>query len=272
VLTWSLSVVAGLCVWVLVFALGLSALQEQHLQKGLYTNFRTELAEGTAPIGGAISRGAPVALLQAAAGGLHRLTVVEGTSSAELRGGPGHYPGTPLPGQPGVATVLARGSSFGAPFAQITSLHRGDVITATTGQGVFRFVVQDVRRAGDKIIAVIPAGGAGLTLITSQAGGWRSGWAPSSAVYVDAVLKGKAQPAPPPGSMAASDDQLMHGDTSGLYPLVLWLQLLLVATAGIAWGRARWGRWQSWLVGLPVVLSALWGATNAAWLLLPNLL
>ena len=54
-------------------------------------------------------------------------------------------------------------------------------------------------------------------------------------------------------------------------PLVLWGQALLLAAFGVA-GRVRWGGWQAWVVGIPV-LGAL-GATIADQIarLLPNLL
>ena len=64
----------------------------------------------------------------------------------------------------------------------------------------------------------------------------------------------------------------MQGDTSALFPLVLWLQGLVLVAVGCAWGRGRWGRWQIWLVGLPAVVAVVWGATDCAMELLPNLL
>jgi sortase A len=64
----------------------------------------------------------------------------------------------------------------------------------------------------------------------------------------------------------------MQSDTSELIFLVLWLQLLVIGVVGVAWASVRWGRWQSWLVGMPVILAALWGATSSVSLLLPNLM
>ena len=81
----------------------------------------------------------------------------------------------------------------------------------------------------------------------------------------------KTVAAPVSVGAAPNEDGLMRRDTSQLYPLVLWLQLLLIGVVGIVVGRAKWGTWQSWIVGVPVVLAALWGASNAAWVLLPNL-
>jgi sortase A len=63
----------------------------------------------------------------------------------------------------------------------------------------------------------------------------------------------------------------MRGQTDALFPLVLWLQLLALGVVGIVLARLRWGAWQAWIVGLPVVIAALWGASSSAWLLLPNL-
>jgi sortase A len=37
------------------------------------------------------------------------------------------------------------------------------------------------------------------------------------------------------------------------------------------WAWLRWGRWQTWLVGLPLCLAVLWGISENALLLLPNL-
>ena len=109
--------IVGLAIWPIAFGLVFSRLSEHHAQQNLYTEFRQQLAEATAPIGGPIADGAPVALLNAAAGGLHGLIVVEGTTSTDLKSGPGHYPGSPLPGQPGASTVFGRGTTYGAPFA-----------------------------------------------------------------------------------------------------------------------------------------------------------
>jgi sortase A len=38
------------------------------------------------------------------------------------------------------------------------------------------------------------------------------------------------------------------------------------------WSRVRWGRWQTWLLGGPLLLAALWGVSTTAIQLLPNLL
>jgi hypothetical protein len=39
----------------------------------------------------------------------------------------------------------------------------------------------------------------------------------------------------------------------------------------MAWCWLRWGRWQTWLAGGPLLVLMAWGAADAAALLLPNL-
>jgi hypothetical protein len=57
-----------------------------------------------------------------------------------------------------------------------------------------------------------------------------------------------------------------------LTPLVLWLQVLVAAAVGATWAQARWGGAQTWLVGLPVLLLAVWEVADSAMQLLPNLM
>lgn len=272
VLTWVLGGFAFLAVWLVMFAVAFSSLPEAHAQHDLYNTFRAQLAAGTAPLSDAVPEGTPVALINAEKAGISGLVVVQGTSSTALQLGPGHSPGGPLPGQPGVSVIAGRATSFGAPFARITTMSKGDRFDVTTAQGVFHYVVETVRRPGDAFPPLLKPGGSQLTLVTAEGDGWRSGWAPTHAVFVDAVLDGNAMAGRPAGGVITRADTLLSGDTRGMYPLVLWMQLLAVAVVGGIWARTRWGLWQSWLVAAPVALAALWGATTNLWLLFPNLL
>jgi len=67
--------------------------------------------------------------------------VVEGVSVADLKRGPGHYPGSPLPGQPGHAAIAGHRTTYGAPFYELNELREGDVMLVTTRQGEFRYLV-----------------------------------------------------------------------------------------------------------------------------------
>jgi sortase A len=262
-----------LATWSVGYALGLSALQENRSQAQLYASFRESLANPQSEPTGAITPGTPVVLLQAPRAGIHDVVVVEGTAAGDLQSGPGHLRDTVLPGQPGASVVMGRSATFGSPFSHITALRPGDILTTTTAQGQFRYRVDRVRHAGDPLPVPLANGAGRLTLVTSQASGWRSGWAPSGTVYVDATLQDPPVAIPPgrPAGVPAAETP-MQGDSGALVPLVLWLQALVLVALAAVWSRVRWGRWQTWLLGGPLLLAALWGVSTTAIQLLPNLL
>ena len=93
-----------------------------------------------------------------------------------------------LPGQAGTSVVFGRGVTFGGPFRHLASFTKGDSITVTTGQGKATYVVDDVRIAGDPFPAALASGASRLVLESSVGGGYRSEWAPTQSIYVDADL------------------------------------------------------------------------------------
>jgi sortase A len=270
---WIGFALAGMISWTALYTLGVSALEEHHYQGVLYSELREELAAQTAPLGGVISPGSPVALMTMPSAGLHDVVVVEGTAAGDLMKGPGHRRDTPLPGQVGVSVVYGRASFFGGPFGDIASSSPGDSITITSGQGVAKYKVIDVRRAGDPFPPPLATGKGRLTLVTADGSGWRSGWASDHVVYVDADLQGEAFPAPA-GRLAfvPKAESALNGDPSSLYTLVFWLALLGIIAVALVWVSQRWGRWQTWLIAVPLVLAGLWGVSESAVRLLPNLL
>jgi sortase A len=68
--------------------------------------------------------------------------VVEGTDTASLRKGPGHYPETPLPGDPGTAAIAGHRTTYGAPFRDIDDLRRGQRIVVDMPDGRFLYRVE----------------------------------------------------------------------------------------------------------------------------------
>lgn len=267
-------VTATFAAWFLIYALVLTRFQENGAQNRLYEKLRVELAETTAPLGGSIRPGSPVALISSAALGESNLVVVEGTAARDLASGPGLLADTPLPGQVGTSEIFGRSVTFGAPFANVTSLRPGARLTVTTGQGVFVYQVVDAPYSVSSRRRVVKAGESGLTLVTSTSRGWRNGWAPNEAVYVDTVLvHGLVQPLTPGlPKRAGADSGPMQGDPQALLPLILWVVGLAAASAAAAWSWVRWGRRQTWLVGLPLVIGLLWGAADTLMQFLPNLI
>ncbi len=75
-------------------------------------------------------------------------TYVRGVGRDELRKGPGHYPLTAFPGQPGNAAIAGHRTTYGAPFFDLDKLMPGDEIIVETLQGRFRYLVNE-HGAGD---------------------------------------------------------------------------------------------------------------------------
>ena len=82
----------------------------------------------TPPPGGALDH------LVIPAIGLSRY-VVQGVTETDLQMGPGHYPGTPLPGQAGNVGIAGHRTTFGAPFFRLNEISRGDRILLTDTSG-----------------------------------------------------------------------------------------------------------------------------------------
>jgi sortase A len=71
--------------------------------------------------------------------------VVQGTDTATLRKGPGHYPRAPLPGQRGTVAVAGHRTTHGAPFADLDRLRRGEPVVITMPYGRFTYRVEQSR-------------------------------------------------------------------------------------------------------------------------------
>ena len=67
--------------------------------------------------------------------------VVEGVQLTDIAKGPGHYPGTPLPGQIGNAAIAGHRTTHGAPFYRVDELVPGDQIVVKTLAGTYTYVV-----------------------------------------------------------------------------------------------------------------------------------
>ena len=68
--------------------------------------------------------------------------VVEGTSVADLKNGPGHIPGTALPGDLGNVVISGHRTTYGAPFGRFGELVVGHVVVLETEQGWFTYTVR----------------------------------------------------------------------------------------------------------------------------------
>jgi sortase A len=77
--------------------------------------------------------------------GDYEKVVVEGTSVADLKRGPGHYRGTALPGEVGNVAIAGHRTTYGAPFHDLDELVPGDAIVLETRTAWFTYALRSKR-------------------------------------------------------------------------------------------------------------------------------
>ncbi len=80
--------------------------------------------------------------------------VVEGVSVEDLKKGPGHYPGTALPGAVGNFVVSGHRTTYGAPFNRVDELRVGDPIVVETRDTWFTYRVTGLQVVAPSAIEV----------------------------------------------------------------------------------------------------------------------
>jgi sortase A len=68
--------------------------------------------------------------------------LIQGTDTASLQRGPGHYPDTPFPGQGGTVGIAGHRTTYLAPFRHIDQLDEGDQILLEMPYATFTYTVQ----------------------------------------------------------------------------------------------------------------------------------
>jgi sortase A len=95
--------------------------------------------------------------------------VVAGVEPDDLKKGPGHYPGTPMPGQFGNSAIAGHRTTYGQPFYRLDDVQVGDEIVLTTVQGRFVYRAtgsEVVNPDASQVVATTDPGVATLTLTT----------------------------------------------------------------------------------------------------------
>ncbi len=87
-------------------------------------------------------------------GASYHWVVVEGVSTADLQLGPGHYPGTALPGQLGNTVISGHRTTYGHPFWDADTLRVGDSINLQVRDRIYRYRVTGSRAVDPANIAV----------------------------------------------------------------------------------------------------------------------
>ena len=204
--------------------------------------------------------GGAVGLIEIPKIGLDK-AIVEGVGVEDLKAGPGHYPDTPMPGEPGNAALAGHRTTYGAPFNRLDELVAGDAILITTGQGEFRYEVESatvVRPSQSEVLD--PTEDDRLTLTTCHpefsaaqrlivTARLASPPAPPSAVPVDA-------PAREPGKRTTIDAGL-SGDPSARWPAFAWGLAAAVAALCTYLLSRYWRRIPAYVIGAPLFLVTL---------------
>jgi sortase A len=226
-----------------------------------------------APTTNAPAEGQPVGDLRIPKIGINQI-MVEGTNTQDLRKGPGHYTGTPLPGQSGNASVAGHRTTYGHPFYNLDGVAVGDPVVVTTVQGVFVYdaVKSEVVSPNDNSVLNNTSGHM-LTLTTCN-----PRFSASSRLVVVAQLahtklfagvaaaKPTANAHPPQtaqpssgGLGGASDGQVL---TAVLWGIVVCGVGALVLMMAYFFRRQRWVIWGAGTVGVVVLLYFFFGAVT----------
>jgi len=192
--------------------------------------------------------------------------VVEGVGVGDLQKGPGHYPGSPLPGQAGNAAIAGHRTTYGAPFYRLDELVPGDPILVTTKDGSrpWQYVVTSSKSVSPSDVAVLdPSSSPELTLTTCT-----PRFTATQRLVVVARLVGAVDPRPPtpapasaPGVSSIQGADAVGGTLSGRStsrtPAVLW-GLAAAAVWVLAWAISRrWRRWGAYALLAPVFVVCL---------------
>lgn len=246
-------------------------------QKSLRSEFASRLAAGptttTTP-----DSSTPTTVVQAVADGAVALlkipkigvdeVVGEGVGVEELKAGPGHYPGTAMPGEVGNSAIAGHRTTYGAPFNRLDELDVGDPIEVTTLNGVFQYEVMEEKIVSPDEVSVLddtPDGRLTLTTCNPKYS------AAQRLIIVarlitpvdppDTDLLAAATPPPPrqPVSLAAEEERAgLSGVRAARGPVVAW-GIVAASVWAATWFLSRmWSRrWPAYLIGAPVFFTVL---------------
>jgi sortase A len=195
--------------------------------------------------------------------------VVDGVTTSQLRKGPGHYPDTALPGQPGNAAIAGHRTTYGAPFYRLNELQPGDQIVVTTKEGQFNYSVTEARVVKPSDVSVLsttPDNRLTLTTCTPR-------FSASNRLVIISRMTGAPAPVVMPPAPVTRPTNLGSGD-GGAWPHVLFYGGITIALwVGVRLQGARARHRQRLIVsaGALICLLPLWFVfENVVRLLPPN--
>jgi sortase A len=214
-------------------------------------------------------------------------SIVEGTSRADLRKGPGHYPSTPFPGQAGNAAIAGHRTTYGAPFGDLDLVQPGDEIIVETIFGTFYYEVMPQVDADGNVSGHFIVDATALEVVADQGDNrltltaCHPKYSARQRIVVSAMLI--SPPAPELPTTTTTEPPVVAGggaDTTVVTepvvvanvldeslgwhpeeraPTLLWgAAAALVALSAWLFGRA-WKRWPAYVAASPVFAYMLWG-------------
>jgi sortase A len=212
--------------------------------------------------------------------------VVSGVSRDDLKRAPGHYPGTPLPGQSGNAAIAGHRTTYGAPFHRVDELEPGDEILVTTLQGSFRYEVIGTEIVLPSAVEVVQDQGDDRLTLTSC----HPKFSARQRIVISARLVDAPAPAPPPrpaepnseladepledepgdepGDEPRAELESLDGDdTRTAGPAIRWGAITAAVWLAFYVLSRAWRRWPAYVLGAPVfgiTLFVFFGALTEA--------
>ncbi len=186
--------------------------------------------------------------------------VVEGTTVEDLRKGPGHYVGTPLPGQIGNAGIAGHRTTYGAPFGELDQLTTGDEIFVQTLTGNWRYVLSEdpFEVTPDRVevleprTQVNPITGQEETLTTLTLTTCHPRYSAAKRLIVFATLDDPDPPAPAPPPPPPQEKLTfgLTGERESRTPTVI--AGIAAAFVGLLWWLwfHRHPGWMTWITGV----------------------
>ncbi len=188
--------------------------------------------------------------------------VIEGVDVEDLKAGPGHYPGTPLPGERGNSAIAGHRTTYGAPFYDLDELAPGDPIFVITSAGRFRYDVMETKIVDPSAVEVLdPTDDDRLTLTTCHP----KFSAAERLIVVARLMSPPVDAAPRAAPEGATDiggarelSAGLSGERVNRTPAIAWGAAAAVIWFG-AWllGRA-WRRWPAYAVAVVPFLVVLY--------------
>ena len=203
--------------------------------------------------------------------------VIEGVPLSLLNKAPGHFPGTPLPGQAGNSAIAGHRTTYGAPFNRVDELKSGDEITITYVTGAeFTYSYRTTEIVTPDRTDVLQAkdfDGDGETdnMLTLTA------CHPKYSARERIIIRARLEEAPipiPQGQRPTRQEEVSLDDAEQTEPVskapaVLWgLAAAAIWLAAYFVGRA-WRKWPAYLIGFPFFAVTLYVFFENFYKLLP---